>query len=108
MKKRRRIEITAIRRTAVVLCNQPVTGSNSQPRPDNRAPDQTGVASMQLRGLMPADAACSSELALLIDVLVKSDDLAGLNGEQFGLNQSGHYTRLLSLGISIRSLEEGE
>jgi hypothetical protein len=100
MKKRRCVEITAIRRTAVVLSHQP--------GPDDRAPHQTRDATTRLRGLMPADAACSSEPALLIDILVKSEVAAGLDGERFGPNQPGNYTRLLSLGISLRSLEEEE
>ena len=103
--KKKRVEITAIRRTAIVLCHQPVTGSSYQPRPDHRPSDQINVASLQLRGLMPADAAGSPEPTLLIDVLVKSDNAGGLDREQFDPHQSGNYTRLLSLGISIRSCE---
>ena len=108
MKKRRRVEITAIRRTAIVLNRQPAAGSGYQPWPDGHAPHKTRDAATQLRGLMPADAARSSEPALMIDILIKSDERAGSDGKRFGLNQSGNYTRLLSLGISLRSLEEEE
>ena len=108
MKKRRRVEITAVRRTAVVLGHQPSTGSGYQPWPDDREPHQTRDAATQLRGLMPADAARPPEPAILIDILMHSDDAAGADGERFGLSQSGKYTRLLSLGISLRSLEEEE
>ena len=106
--KRRRIEITAIRRTAVVLCNQPAAGPCNEPRPVNRAPEQDDIASARLGALMPAEAAPSSEPALLIDVLVKNDAPADLGGEHADPDRSGNYTRLLSLGISVRDLVGGK
>ncbi len=107
MNRRRRVEITAIRRTAMFLCNRRKTGLSWQAA-NELASDETGVAVMQPGNLFPVDAACSSGPALWIDVLVKSDEVTGPGGEEFVPSQSGNYTKLLSLGISIRSLEGGE
>ncbi|HEV8483616.1 MAG TPA: hypothetical protein VGV87_08720 [Blastocatellia bacterium] len=107
MNRRRRVEITAIRRTAMFLCNRRKTGLSGEAA-NELASDETGVAVMQPGNLFPAGAACSSEPAILIDVLVKSDEVTGPRGEEFVPSQSGNYTKLLSLGISIRSSEGGE
>ncbi len=107
MNRRRRVEITAIRRTAMFLCNRRKTGSSYQAA-NELALDGTGVAAMQPGDLFPVDAACSSGPALWIDVLVKSDEVTGPGGEEFVPSQSGNYTKLLSLGISIRRTEGGE
>src|SRR5438128_10777879 len=100
MNRRRRVEITAIRRTAMFLRNRRKTGSSCQAA-NELASDETGVAVMQPGNLFPAGAACPSGPALLIAVLAKSDEVTVTGGVEFVSSQSGNYTTLVSLRISI-------
>lgn len=112
MPKRRRIEITAFRRTMTILADEPDSRFDkqspaqvnaTQPSDDRSAQfDETDVAEAILSTINDA---LSPELTRLIEALVVNNGDSLRAAEQVGLSRKGFYSKLRSLGLSIKHLK---
>lgn len=111
MKKTRRIEITAFRRTTRISGDGPEVKLGkefSQNETDGlRLPDD-GSAGVEQLDLIEAilssvDDARSPELPRSIEALVVSDGDAALAARRVGLSRNRFYSKLRSLGLSVKN-----
>jgi DNA-binding NtrC family response regulator len=111
MKKTRRIEITAIRRTTTFSVDAPDARPTDQPlhKGDGTHPWNDGSprfleTDLARAILSSADVNWSPELTNLIDALVISDGDSARAASRLGLSRSRFYSKLRSLGLSIKNL----
>ena len=111
MKKTRRIEITAFRRTTTVYVDRYGARSSNQSPPRVDVTNSSEERSAQfidtdlLEAMLSSDDARSRELTKLIEALVISDGDSARAAQQVGLSRNRFYSKLRSLGLSIRNLK---
>lgn len=112
MKKTRRIEITAFRRTTRVSVDEVNAGSSNQPAPQVDVTQSTDEASVRIVEtdsagaiLSSVDDVASHELAHLIGALVESNRDSAPAAQEVGLSRSRPYSMLRSLGVQIKRLK---
>jgi hypothetical protein len=116
LKKKRRIEITAFRRTVTVAAGGPGAeapprprgpqGLDSGPRSADDPPAHLNQADLVEAVLSTIDAGRSPELEHLIETLIVSDGGGEPAAEQTGLEPNRDYSMLCSLGVPVVRLRE--
>lgn len=110
LKKTRRIEITAFRRTTRVFADGSDVRAGDQPAPSIDVTSSSEERSAQfidtdlLEAILSSDDARSRELTKLIEALVISGGDSARAAQQVGLSRNRFYSKLRSLGLSIRNL----
>ena len=123
MKRRRRIEITAVRRVTIVANEiQAENSGDSRHRTGEQLPtvaaslaeskennDQDSstarVADLTAGQLVAVDAAPSSELAMLVKALIESQCNTSVAAQGLGLSRSSFRSKLRDFGVSLKQLK---
>ena len=111
MKKTRRIEITAFRRTTRISRGAPETElceESSQNQTDGLPSIDDGSAKIEPLDVVEAvlssvDDPCSLEFPQLIEDLVVSAGDASRAAQQVGRSRNGFYSKLRSFGLSVKN-----
>lgn len=106
---RRRVEITAFRRAAIVFRAQSGPCSSSSSPPESEPAEPIGTDSLQVEEVDPAqtpttsvDVARLPELTLLMEALVKNDGDIGSAAIQLGISRSDFISKLCGFSVSVK------